>query len=64
MHVQDDPEWTAEKELCMRKGMPYTAPRQKENVDVSPLPCCTLMSWLITLCQHLYRCTLQSFLQE
>ena len=33
-HEQEDPEWTAEKELCMRRGMPYTAPKQKENVDV------------------------------
>ena len=50
MHVQDDPEWTAEKELCMRKGMPYTAPRQKENVDVSPLPRCAPIRWLFTVC--------------
>ena len=30
---QEDPEWTAEKELCMRKGIPYVAPKQKENIE-------------------------------
>lgn len=32
-HVQIDPEWTAEKELCTRRGMPYTAPAQKIEDD-------------------------------
>ena len=31
--LQDDPEWTAEKELCMRRGIPYVPPKQKENID-------------------------------
>ena len=30
---QEDPEWTAEKELCMRRGIPYVAPKQKENIE-------------------------------
>ena len=36
---QEDPEWTAEKELCMRRGIPYAAPRQKENVEVGSHDC-------------------------
>ena len=32
MAMQEDPEWTAEKELCMRKGVPYTAPHRAERV--------------------------------
>ena len=32
-HLQLDPEWTAEKELCMRKGVPYTAPTQRVEDD-------------------------------
>ena len=32
-HLQVDPEWTAEKELCMRKGVPYTAPVQRVEDD-------------------------------
>ncbi len=35
---QDDPEWTAEKELCMRRGLPYTAPGQKENAGPAAGP--------------------------
>ena len=31
--VQEDPEWTAEKELCMRRGMDYVAPKQREAVE-------------------------------
>ena len=31
--MQEDPEWTAEKELCMRRGIPYVPPKQKENID-------------------------------
>lgn len=31
--VQEDPEWTAEKELCMRKGIPYVAPTKMEVVE-------------------------------
>jgi hypothetical protein len=27
LRLQNDPEWTAEKELCMRKGQPYVAPK-------------------------------------
>ena len=27
--LQEDPEWTAEKELCMRKGLPYKPPKKK-----------------------------------
>ena len=30
--VQEDPTWTAEKELCMRKGLPYTPPQKPERV--------------------------------
>jgi len=30
--MQEDPEWTAEKELCMRKGIPYQAPKQSAKV--------------------------------
>ena len=30
---QEDPEWTAEKELCMRRGIPYVAPKQKDNIE-------------------------------
>jgi hypothetical protein len=33
LNAQEDPEWTAEKELCMRRGIPYVAPRQKENIE-------------------------------
>lgn len=33
LSVQGDPEWTAEKELCMRRGMPYAPPKQKENIE-------------------------------
>ena len=33
---QEDPEWTAEKELCQRKGIPYQAPKKK----VRPLIAC------------------------
>lgn len=29
---QEDPEWTAEKELCQRKGIPYQAPKQSTKV--------------------------------
>ena len=27
MLLQEDPEWTAEKEICMRKGQPYVPPK-------------------------------------
>ena len=30
--MQEDPEWTAEKELCMRKGIPYQPPKQSAKV--------------------------------
>ncbi len=30
--MQEDPEWTAEKELCTRKGIPYQAPKQSAKV--------------------------------
>ena len=36
---QEDPEWTAEKELCQRKGIPYQAP--KKGSKVMPLIICT-----------------------
>lgn len=29
---QEDPEWTAEKELCQRKGIPYQATRKASKV--------------------------------
>ena len=28
-----DPEWTAEKELCMRRGAPYKPPQPKVEDD-------------------------------
>ena len=28
-----DPEWTAEKELCQRRGMPYVGPAAKGKVE-------------------------------
>lgn len=28
--VQEDPEWTAEKELCQRRGIPYVKPEAKK----------------------------------
>lgn len=28
LRLQNDPEWTAEKELCMRKGQAYVAPKE------------------------------------
>lgn len=28
--VQEDPEWTAEKELCQRRGIPYVKPEVKK----------------------------------
>jgi len=31
--MQEDPEWTAEKELCVRRGIPYVPPKQKENIE-------------------------------
>ncbi|CAL8462895.1 g2429 [Coccomyxa elongata] len=31
--LKEDPEWTAEKELCVRKGIPYVAPPKKEMVE-------------------------------
>lgn len=31
--AQEDPEWTAEKELCTRRGVPYVAPTHKEVED-------------------------------
>ena len=31
--MQEDPEWTAEKELCMRRGIDYVAPKQREAVE-------------------------------
>jgi len=30
--MQEDPDWTAEKELCMRKGIPYQAPKPSSKV--------------------------------
>ncbi|KAK9843543.1 hypothetical protein WJX81_008120 [Elliptochloris bilobata] len=35
---QDDPEWTAEKELCMRRGLPYSAPAPKQDGGAAPGP--------------------------
>lgn len=29
---QEDPEWTAEKELCQRKGIPYQVPQKGSKV--------------------------------
>ena len=31
--TQEDPEWTAEKELCIRNNRPYTAPQRAERVS-------------------------------
>ena len=31
--MQEDPEWTAEKELCMRRGVDYVAPKQREAME-------------------------------
>ena len=36
MSLQEDPEWTAEKELCMRKGLPYVAPKNKVVAQAMP----------------------------
>ena len=36
MSLQEDPEWTAEKELCMRKGLPYVPPKKKVIVQSVP----------------------------
>lgn len=30
---QEDPTWTAEKELCMRNGRPYNPPKVAERVS-------------------------------
>ena len=36
MSLQEDPEWTAEKELCMRKGLPYVPPKKKVVAQATP----------------------------
>ena len=33
LNTQEDPEWTAEKELCMRRGIPYKLPKQGNNAE-------------------------------
>ncbi|KAL0051500.1 hypothetical protein WJX82_008707 [Trebouxia sp. C0006] len=33
MKQKEDPEWTAEKELCTRKGIPYQAPKQSAKIE-------------------------------
>lgn len=33
MKQKEDPEWTAEKELCQRKGIPYQAPKQSTKIE-------------------------------
>ena len=36
--AQEDPEWTAEKELCMRRGLPYAAPAPSQDGAGAPGP--------------------------
>jgi hypothetical protein len=31
--LQEDPEWTLEKEMCVRRGVAYVAPERKEKAD-------------------------------